>query len=90
MTDFIEEFNGDFIYINCDLFPITSFMYRNRIILKQESVYGLHEYVSKMIKLMGVDSLNLNIVEEHESDVLELVMNEKGIVKISLKGKYYG
>lgn len=89
MEDFFKEFNGDFIYINCNIFPITSFMYRDRKILKQESVYELYNYVENLISIMNTESLNLNILKKYEDNVLELIINEKGIVKISLKEKYY-
>lgn len=89
MEDFFKEFNGDFIYINCDIFPIMSFMHRDRTIIKQESVYNLYEYVSNILNLIDAKKTNLKLLELYESDVIEIIMNENGIVKISLKEKYY-
>ena len=85
MNDFIKGYNGDFIYISSEIFPPTSFLYRDRTIIKQESVYDIKEYVNRMSKLMEIGDLNMKLFEDNIDDVLELIMNEKGIHKISLK-----
>ena len=85
----IDDYNGDFIHINCKLFPITCYMYRDRTILKKESVYNLEEYVINLIDKLNIDNLNLELMQKNIDDVLELILNEKGIVCISLKGKHY-
>jgi len=90
MYDFIREYNGDFIYISTEIFPMTCFMFNNRDILKKEEFYDLDEYVSGLIKTLDLGQENVKLFKNNLSDVLELVMNEKGIHKIALKGKYYG
>ena len=85
MNDFIKGYNGDFIYISSEIFPPTSFLYRDRTIIKQESVYDIKEYVLRMSKLMEIGDLNMKLFQDNIDDVLELIMNEKGIHKISLK-----
>jgi len=89
MSKMINDYNGEFIHIDCNIFPITSFMYRDRTILKTESVYNLKEYVINLIDKLDVGNMNLDLMQKNIDDVLELILNEKGIVCISLKGKYY-
>jgi len=89
MSDFIKEFNGEFIHINCTLFPITSYMYKDRIILKKETTYDLKGYVTNIIYEMKIGSMNQKLFEDNIDDVLELIIKEQGIVCISLKGEYY-
>lgn len=85
MYDFIREYSGDFMYINAQLFPMTSFMFRNRDVLKKEEFYDLKEYVLNISKKLDLGQENMKLFENNYKDVLELVMNEKGIVKIALK-----
>jgi len=87
LTELLDGINGDFIHINCDIFPPQSFMYRDRNVLKQEEVHDLKSYVNKMIKLLDVGSLNVELFNKYTDKVIELIINEHGIVRISLKGE---
>jgi hypothetical protein len=87
MNNFIKGYFGDFIYINCNVFPITSYMYSNSKVFKQEDVYDLEEYVVKLIDKLNLGNENLYIFKKYSSCVEELIMNEKGIVKLSIKEK---
>jgi hypothetical protein len=79
--------NGEFIHIDCDIFPITSFMYINRKVIKTETVLDLKSYVLDMIEKLDVKKLNVEFFEKYSEKVIELAINEHGIVRISLKGE---
>lgn len=89
LTDFIDYINGEFVYINCDIFPMTAFFYRDRTVLQKKEFYDLPEYFSELTKMLGIESKNLEFVQRNHQEILEVIMNEDGIVKISLKGEHY-
>jgi len=62
-------------------------MYKNKVELKRENVYDLHEYVIDMIKKLDVGQLNVELFNNYLDRVVELVINEHGIIRISLKGE---
>ena len=89
MDEFIKDYNGEFIYINCIIYPMTAYFYKDRTILKKDEFYDLDKYITEISNKLSLGSLNVKVLAENLSKVLELVMNEKGIVKLSLKEKCY-
>ena len=89
MTDLLEGVNGEFIHINCNIFPIHAFMYRNRQLLKDEPVEDLKSYVTNIIELVDAGTLNVELFIKYIDSVEELIINEHGIIRISLKGENY-
>lgn len=88
MEKFIDKYTGDFVHVSTDVYPAMSFMYSNGKIFKQEQVVDLKNYVNKLMSLMNVGFLNADLFNNNVDDVVELIINEHGIHKISLKGKH--
>lgn len=81
--ELINDMIGDYIYINSIMQPPTCFFYRDKNILKSESIKDLKEHL-----LYIMDSFNItdkNIDEILKCNIEEIVLDENGIIKFSTK-----
>ena len=86
LNEFLEGMTGEFIHVDCTIYPIMSFMYKNKFEFKREEVHDLQSYVNNMIDNLGVGELNVDYFNNYLDRVIELVINEHGILRISIKG----
>lgn len=89
MNDFLDGISGQFIYVNCDVFPMTAIFYKDRIELKKDEFYDVKEYFNSLVSSLKLDIKNAYFVDKYAEEIIEFALNENAIIKISLKGEHY-
>lgn len=83
MSRILKDMLGDYIYISKDIYPITAVYYRDKKVLKSDSVDNYYDYVKKILSVIKCTDNDFNEIF-FNYDSHEVVIDNDGIARFSI------
>jgi hypothetical protein len=82
-----DDMVGEYIYISNELMPPSVIYYKDKKIVKTEKLSSMKEYLQKIEKVLKLEGDEFfEYITNNSDDILEIVVNQNGVVKFSLGG----
>ncbi len=80
-----EGMLGEYIHLTKEIYPPVCIYYNNRKVLKSEEVSDIIAHAKQLLKQLKIEDKYIQSVENLGDDVLEIIIDENGINRFSLK-----